>query len=365
MKVAFLINELSNLFDNIRDAVVAVKDDEVRYHNSAAENLIPGIGALKPADFLPVQAMDKPRENFRGEVTVSGRRIAVSASTISDYRVYVLSQPQTDGQQETAELLSAAGIELREILSVLKMASGLLFPSIENTGNPRLSKYTALIYHSFYSMLRLTNNISDLGSFLRGDAMLTRSTFDLVASSRALIGTAAHLTADSGAEIRFESNGDSIYICADRPRLDKLLLNLLSNSLKNMTRGGTVTVSVLSTGDRAVLSVSDSGGGIREEALPTAWNRYGAPKDLTELTGGVGLGLAIVQNIARLHGGSAVLETKPGEGTTVTVSLPVAASETTNGRASVADDDGCGMELILTELSDVIGYEKYTQLYMD
>jgi signal transduction histidine kinase len=365
MKVAFLINELSNLFDDVRDAVVAVRDGEVRYYNGAAARLIPRIGEVKPSEFLPAQALSDPQAVYKGEITIANRRTALAASTINNYRVCVFQLPASGGHTETAELLSAAGVELRNQLSVLKMASGLLFSSIENLGNPRLGKYMSMIYHCYYNLLHLTNNISDLGAFIRGDAPLARTSFDIVASCRDLLGTVAHFAENSGVELRFESNEDSCYIYADRLRLDKLLLNLISNSLKSMTRSGLVTVSVTSAVDRVVLSVSDSGDGIRGDVLPTAWSRYTAPRDLSEYTGGVGLGLSIVQHIARLHGGSAVLESKPGEGTTVTVSLPIEKPDTADLRVLVADNDGAGMEQILTELSGVVSFDKYTPLYMD
>ena len=124
-------------------------------------------------------------------------------------------------------------------------------------------------------------------------------------------------------------------------------------------------MSAVHAGNRVVLSVGDGGDGIRGDVLPTAWNRYSAPKELSEQTGGLGLGLSIVQNIARLHGGSAVLETRPGEGTTVTVSLPVERPAPTDSRSAITDTDGYGMQQLLTELAGAIGYEKYTQLYMD
>jgi hypothetical protein len=100
------------------------------------------------------------------------------------------------------------------------------------------------------------------------------------------------------------------------------------------------------------------------DILPTAWSSYAAPKDLARRTNGVGLGLTLVQNIARLHGGSAVLESKPGGGTAVTVSLPL-QKPPERGPAAYADGEDGGLRQLLTELSGVIGNEKYTQVYMD
>lgn len=266
---------------------------------------------------------------------------------------------------ETAELLSATGAAMKNMLSVLNMASGLLFPSVESFGNPQLDKYASMISHCYFGMHRLTDNLSALAGILRGDAAPERTTYDLADAWRGLVASAAHLTDGGGCRLRFESSEECIVVSADRHLMNRMLLNLLSNSLLNTASGGEVTVSVLSAADRVVLSVHDSGAGIRGAVLPTAWNRYGAPKEPMERMDGVGLGLAIVQHIARLHGGIAVLESRPGEGTTVTVSLPARAPGTPIDETEPADDGDGGMQQLLTELSGVVSYDKYTQIYLD
>ncbi|SHI07210.1 Histidine kinase-, DNA gyrase B-, and HSP90-like ATPase [Sporobacter termitidis DSM 10068] len=265
--------------------------------------------------------------------------------------------------REAANILTDSGAGLKNMLSVLKMASDLLLPYIENAGDPRLDMYAAMLRHSYYGLLRLTNNIGEMGDVLNGGMALARTSFDIVAAVRDLAGTVDHLVRGSGARVLFESREKRCVICADRRRLDMLLLNLLSNSLQNAP-GGLVRVSVVSCADRVVLCVSDNGPGIRGDALPSAWSSYGAPRALAARAGGAGMGLALVQHIARRHGGSAVLESSPGKGTTVTVSLPAGQPAARKMPADGANDDG-GMQQLLAELSGVIGYEKYTQLYLD
>lgn len=276
-----------------------------------------------------------------------------------------LSTGRDAAAAETAELLSAAGAALKDMLSVLNMASVQLFPAVESLGNPQLDKYAAMISHCYFGMYRLTDNLSALAGILGGDTAPARTTYDIVGSCRALVASAAQLTGDSGCRLRFESNEESLAVSADRRLMNKLLLNLLSNSLMNTAPGGEVTVSVLSAADRVVLSVHDNGAGIRGEVLPTVWNRYGTPKAPAEKAGGIGLGMTIVQHIARLHGGSAVLESRPGEGTTVTISLPAEAPGTPCGGFELADIGDSGTQQLLAELSGVVGYDKYTQLYLD
>ena len=109
----------------------------------------------------------------------------------------------------------------------------------------------------------------------------------------------------------------------DPADLERVLVNLVSNAVKYTTKGG-VTVTVESREDRAVVSVSDSGIGIPQDALPhlfTEFYRAGNAKVVEE--SGTGLGLSIVKLLVERYGGSIVVETEEGRGTTFTVEAPV------------------------------------------
>lgn len=355
----------SDLFGSFREAVIAVKNGEIAYFNDTAARLIPKIETLRPENIFPPQLLNHDAKCVVGEADIEGIHAVVNVSPLDDCSIYSIIAPGTEEHANTANLLSAVSTEFKNILAVLKMASGLLLPYIENISNPRFNRYTAMIYHCYYNMLRLTNNLSDLGGILRDDVPLLRSSFDIVAACRDLIDSVQHLVMETGVELRFKSNEESLTIYADRVKLDKLLLNLLSNSLSYTPPGGILTLSVISAGDRFVISVSDSGAGIPGDVMSTAWNRYSAPKNMIDTETGVGLGLTIVRNIARLHNGSAVLESRPGEGTTVTVCIPIDKQEASDFKTSIVDYESYDMQQLLTELSGVISYEKYTQQYMD
>jgi signal transduction histidine kinase len=103
---------------------------------------------------------------------------------------------------------------------------------------------------------------------------------------------------------------------------EKIVLNLLSNALK-YTLEGEITVSLETAGDCVELSVRDTGIGIDKADLAHIFDRFhrveGACGRSQE---GSGIGLALVQELARLHGGSARVESEIGRGTTFTVSVP-------------------------------------------
>jgi two-component system, OmpR family, phosphate regulon sensor histidine kinase PhoR len=114
---------------------------------------------------------------------------------------------------------------------------------------------------------------------------------------------------------------------ADENRLQEVIYNLLDNAVKYSQSSGVITLRAVVEGDRMRISVSDEGVGIRENDLPRIFERfYRADKARSRELGGTGLGLSIVKHIAQLHGGTVEAQSKPGEGATISVLLPLNAS---------------------------------------
>jgi PAS domain S-box-containing protein len=110
---------------------------------------------------------------------------------------------------------------------------------------------------------------------------------------------------------------------ADESKLDQIVLNLLTNAVKFTPSGGLITVGCAVAGDRATISVRDTGQGIPAEHLTSIFEPFvQVGRRLTSATEGVGLGLAISRELARGMGGDLSVESTPGEGSVFTISLP-------------------------------------------
>ena len=114
-----------------------------------------------------------------------------------------------------------------------------------------------------------------------------------------------------------------VEVDADPDRLAQVVRNLLENAITHTPAGGVIRVQVASIDDRVVLTVTDSGPGIPEEHLPYIFERfYRADPSRTRATGGAGLGLAIVEQLVRVHGGTVSATNGEGGGARLMVSLP-------------------------------------------
>jgi signal transduction histidine kinase len=146
---------------------------------------------------------------------------------------------------------------------------------------------------------------------------------DLGELAAATVEAALPAAVAKGVELRLDAKV-SIPLEADAARLRQVLDNLVSNALKFTPEGGAVTLSASNGGDRVRVEVSDTGIGIPRDEVSQLFSRfYRASTATRRAISGTGLGLVIARAIVERHDGTISLESREGEGTRVTVSLPV------------------------------------------
>ena len=109
----------------------------------------------------------------------------------------------------------------------------------------------------------------------------------------------------------------------DRKRLEQIVVNLLSNALRYTDAGGRVRIGVRRAAGDAILEVADTGIGIPAEDLSHVFTRFWrGEKSRSRAKGGAGIGLSIVQELVRAHGGRITVESQPGAGSVFRVAIP-------------------------------------------
>ena len=357
---------LEALFGMYSEAILAVKEDAFVYFNDAARKLLPGIEKMKPSSVFPAAVLEMKADNFVGEIDIAGKRSAYSAAWLEDCRIFSVLGASGGGEGVSPAAFRAMSLEMKNYLAVLKMASSIVLPYVENTGDERLGQYAAMINHTYYNILRLTLNMEVLGTKLDTESALRRKGFNLVQMCGEIVDACLYLVQARGVELRFECAEENITIWADRDKIEQMLLNMISNSLASTARGGSVTVFAARSGESALIKVSDTGQGIPSDIKASAWNRYEETKVLTDAKSGAGFGMAAVSQIARLHGGSVFFESRKDEGTTVAASIPLKKSGGPTVNDHVAEyHKSNGISPFLLGLSTILEYDKFMQKYMD
>ena len=174
---------------------------------------------------------------------------------------------------------------------------------------------------------RMTRIVSDLLVLSRLDNKRTQWSIVSFDPHRALTHICEVMKVDADAHshtLVYRNEGELPEITADKERIEQVLINIISNAIKYTPDGGRIDVAAKACGGELEICVKDTGIGIPKEDLPHLFERfYRVEKSRTSETGGTGLGLAIAKEIVEAHGGSIGIDSLQGEGSTVTIRLPL------------------------------------------
>ncbi|WP_269932219.1 PAS domain-containing sensor histidine kinase [Aminobacter sp. HY435] len=248
-------------------------------------------------------------------------------ATVADLRQELAKAADAVKGAELAKsnFLAAVSHELRTPLNaIIGFSDMLLHEMFGPFAEPRQKEYVGIVRESGQHLLDVVNSILDVSKIESGcyainpEPFRFREAVDMCASMMALQAEAkAH-------KVSVEIAAGVGEVKADRRAVQQILINLLSNAVKFTPDGGRVDVGAKRLGSRLHFWVSDTGIGVAEEDL----SRLGTPfmqvqNDYTRRFEGTGLGLSLVKGLVALHDGTMSIESAPGEGTTVTISLPV------------------------------------------
>jgi two-component system phosphate regulon sensor histidine kinase PhoR len=222
------------------------------------------------------------------------------------------------------EFVASVSHELRtpltSILGYMEMA--LDDPSV----SPGLRQQLEVVSRNAKRLLRLVGDLLLSAQADTGQLALENEPMDLTAVVAAAVVDQEPVAADRGVALRQELSGP-VVVQADPVRIAQVVENLVSNAVKYTGTGGAVTVG-LTAGDReAVITVTDTGMGIKREDQQRLFTRFFRTDEAEQQAiQGVGLGLAITRSIVEGHGGRIDVESELGRGSTFRVTLPLAAA---------------------------------------
>ncbi|HLJ21794.1 MAG TPA: ATP-binding protein [Stellaceae bacterium] len=202
----------------------------------------------------------------------------------------------------------------------------------------RYHDYSKLIRSSGNHLLSIINDILDIAKLQSGRTELHFVAVDVERTINQAREFVAGQAAANAIDFECIVQKELPRLAADEMRLRQILINLTSNAVKFTERGGKVTVSARQRGAEIVIEVKDTGIGMAPEEIPKALEPFGqVDNEMTRSHEGTGLGLPLSKNLVELHGGSLEIESALGKGTTVRVTLPLAAVAAPARAAAGAD----------------------------
>lgn len=222
-----------------------------------------------------------------------------------------------------------------EFRTPLTLQLGPLEDALGDAAEPLSQRQRERIEIARRNGLRLLKLVNTLLDFSRIEAGLAEPVFEPVDLAVATVDVASHFhSAFESAGLRFVVDCPALpeQVHVDREMWEKLVLNLISNAFK-FTFSGEVSVAVRADADSALLEVRDTGVGIPADELARVFERFHRVKGAHARTHeGSGIGLALVRELAELHGGSAQVASRPGHGSTFTVRVPFGTAHLPSSR---------------------------------
>ena len=214
--------------------------------------------------------------------------------------------------------------ELRTPLNAVLGFSDIMRQRLFGPMPDRYAAYVDNIHEAGEHLLELINDVLDVTKIEAERYVLTPERFDareVVSAAVALVRVTAE---EKGVLLTGVLPPDPVEVSADRRAVKQIALNLLSNGVKFTPVGGTVTVTVEAVGPWLEIVVADTGVGIAPEDVRRLGRPFEQAGEIEQRRQGTGLGLSLVRAFAELHGGRMSIDSTLGEGTAVTVRLPVA-----------------------------------------
>jgi signal transduction histidine kinase/CheY-like chemotaxis protein len=264
---------------------------------------------------------------------LAARQIATS---IANARAYEEERQRAEALAEIdrakTAFFSNVSHEFRTPLTLMLGPLHDLLAKSQTHLSPTAKDQLELVNRNGARLLRLVNTLLDFSRIEAGRIEAVYQATDLAAFTGELASVFRSATDRAGLQLLVDCRalGEPVYI--DREMWEKVVLNLLSNAFK-FTFEGEIEVSVGRVGDAAELRVRDTGVGIPQEAIPKLFDRFHRVANTRSRTHeGSGIGLALVQELVKLHGGSIDVASTVGRGTSFIVRIPFGQNHLTAGK---------------------------------
>ena len=245
---------------------------------------------------------------------------------------------------------------LNIILTTVQVLSDKLKNSKERYDLEMITKYLKGIKQNSYRLLKIVNNIMDITKIDSGCYNLELGNYNIVSIIEDIVLSVAGYVSQNKRNIIFDTMEEEIMLSCDPVKIERIMLNLLSNSLKYTDEGGNIEVfiDIDKEKEEVIISVENDGEPISDEDKERIFERFTQSENLlTRKTEGTGIGLFLVKLLVELHGGRIFVDTSGKKGTKFVFILPIRLIEEKEENYSYTKQIVSKVEKCNIEFSDI------------
>ena len=225
------------------------------------------------------------------------------------------------------EFLTNISHELKTPINVIYVAlqtMNIYFDDYSEKNINKCKSYVKTMKQNCFRLMRLVNNLLDVTKLDSGFLTLNRVNDNIVRVVEDITLSVAAYIESKDIELIFDTDVEEKLMAFDHDKIERIILNLLSNAFKYSPSGGKILVRFEDKGSTIAISVKDEGDGVPEDKLDFIFERFGqVNRSLSRPNEGTGIGLYIVKSFVEMHGGKINVTSKEGVGSEFTIQLPV------------------------------------------
>ncbi|WP_368488908.1 ATP-binding protein [Clostridium sp. BJN0013] len=327
-----LLYKSENIINN-RDSCTQTRyynqdGNEIDISNSLGLRILKGekineffVTAKKPDKTVYYSITGTPIYNVKGRIDYA----ALCVHNISEKVKY--GQKKREALENTIkmkdEFLSIISHELRTPLNVISSATQAMNSICHEELSDKAKKYIGMIRQNTFRQLRLVNNLLDITRANAEHIKINKKNIDIVFLTKTIIDSVRSYASNKQIEIKLTSSFKEKVIAIDDEKYERILLNLLSNSIKFTPEGKFIVVNLCSIKGNICVKVKDNGIGIPPDKVDIIFERFGqVDSSLSRQAEGTGIGLSLVKKLIEALGGSISVKSKVGIGSTFSLLLP-------------------------------------------
>ncbi|MBN8046538.1 HAMP domain-containing histidine kinase [Paraclostridium bifermentans] len=243
--------------------------------------------------------------------------------------------------------------ELRTPLNIIFSSLQVLDLKLKKE-DQSITKYINMATQNTYRLLKLVNNLIDSNKITSGYFEYNPQNYDIVYFVESICQSIVDFAKQKNIEVIFDTDVEEKIISFDLDKMERIILNILSNSIKFTKEQGKIEIYIRESNEMLEIEISDDGIGIPQNKLNSIFERFKQVENNTIRSGeGSGIGLYLVKSLVDMHGGDIAVESELGSGTTFKISIPVELEEEYECNIMEKNLQNSYIEKIKVEFSDI------------